>query len=132
MCQVWGVGVGVTSAAGPVTPYVTAANTTAAPMNVAVHAHQMLRVIGGQGIVASRIGDDELGCELGRELAERGMSTQSIQIDTDRPTGQVFVTFEKGNHVFDIAKDSAWDGLQYDTGFSGLARGLVAPHTVLF
>ncbi|MFP6658546.1 MAG: PfkB family carbohydrate kinase [Pirellulales bacterium] len=93
-----------------------------APMNVAVHAHQMLRVIGGQGIVASRIGDDELGCELGRELAERGMSTQSIQIDTDRPTGQVFVTFEEGNHVFDIAKDSAWDGLQYDTGFSGLAR----------
>jgi fructokinase len=93
-----------------------------APLNVAVHAHQMLQRIGGQGIVASRIGDDRLGRELHGALAERHMSDQAVQIDGSRPTGQVFVTFQDGAHAFDIAKDSAWDALDYDGVLLRLAQ----------
>lgn len=92
-----------------------------APLNVAVHAHQLLREVGGRGVVASRVGDDELGKELTAELHRRKMTTGYVQMDEQRPTGQVFVTFDDGQHSFEIAKDSAWDALQFETSLAELA-----------
>ncbi len=94
-----------------------------APLNVAVHAHQLLRAAGGRGVVASRVGRDELGQELTAELDRRKMTTSYLQLDEARPTGQVFVTFDGGRHSFEIAKDSAWDALQFDSSLAELAAG---------
>ncbi len=79
-----------------------------APANFAFHAHQF----GHEGIVVSRIGDDDLGREILRELTDRGPRTDAIQVDPDRPTGTVQVTVaDDGTHDFVITPDVAWDRL---------------------
>lgn len=79
-----------------------------APANFAFHAHQL----GHDGIVISRIGQDELGQNILRELSDRGLRTDAIQIDGDRPTGTVHVTVaEDGSHDFLITPNVAWDRL---------------------
>ena len=46
-----------------------------APLNVAVNAHQLASALGlGEGIVASRIGQDAAGSQICEALRERGMS----------------------------------------------------------
>ena len=54
-----------------------------APANVAFHAQQL----GCRGLVASCVGQDELGDELRAYLDERGLDTSLIQSDADHPTG---------------------------------------------
>ena len=94
-----------------------------APLNLAVHAHQLGQVCGGRGIVVSRIGQDELGSLLLDDLRQRGMSTDYIETDPDRPTGRVYVDFdEQGRAQFDIVRDAAWDVLQFDPDLEVLAR----------
>src|SRR4051794_4783570 len=63
-----------------------------APLNVAVHAHQLATVIGGRGVVASRVGRDGPGQDVLAELLARGMPTDAIQVDDEHPTGRVVVT----------------------------------------
>lgn len=94
-----------------------------APLNVAVHAHQLARPRGGQGIVFSRIGQDELGERVLEELRRRGMSTDHIQTDPDRDTGRVYVRFDaSGRHSYEIVSNVAWDVLQFDPDTEHLAR----------
>ena len=54
-----------------------------APLNVAVHAHQVGQAIGGRGVVVSRIGQDELGRQVLQELCRRGMTRGYVQTDPD-------------------------------------------------
>lgn len=94
-----------------------------APLNVAVHAHQLAAPRGGSGVVVSRVGQDELGSRVHEELAGRGMSTTYVQADPDHPTGRVFVRVdEQGQPDYDIADDAAWDWIQSDPDLTDLAR----------
>ncbi len=94
-----------------------------APLNVAVHAHQLIRSRGGRGVVLSRIGQDELGELVLAELRRRGMTTDHIQSDPDRDTGRVYVRFDaSGRHSFEIVENVAWDVLQFDPDTEDLAR----------
>lgn len=86
-----------------------------APLNVAVHAHQLLAPAGGRGLLVSRVGRDALGDRLRAELASRGMSDAQVQSDPERPTGTVAVTLENGEPRYDIKKDVAWDRLAFTT-----------------
>lgn len=89
-----------------------------APLNFAVHAHQL----GNEGIVVSRVGQDELGRQLYDELRSREMSLDHVQTDPDKPTGTVNVSFGgQGRPSYDIVEDVAWDWLQYDPGLEWLA-----------
>ena len=92
-----------------------------APLNVAVHAHQMVVTLGGQGIPASRIGPDELGRRLIDELTERAIPTVGLQFDPERPTGRVLVTLHDGEPTYDIVPDTAWDRLEFSADWKGLA-----------
>ncbi len=94
-----------------------------APLNVAVHAHRLLRQAEvGRAVVVSRIGQDDLGRELLTQLGERGIDAGWIQSDPDRPTGRVYVMTDDEGEVrgYDIA-DAAWDVLQYDPDLEALA-----------
>src|SRR5438067_7101191 len=73
-----------------------------APLNVAVHAHQMASILGGCGIPASRIGRDELGRRVIDELSARGIPTSALQLDEERPTGRVLVTLREGEPSYEI------------------------------
>ncbi len=90
-----------------------------APLNVAVHAQQL----GNQGMVVSRVGQDELGRRVEQDLRSRGMSTEYLQTDPDRPTGTVSVELNTaGQPTFTITPQVAWDALQFDPDTESLAR----------
>ena len=60
-----------------------------APLNAAVQAQQIGRFLGGYAVMASRIGNDELGQALVDTLQSRGMDTDPLQRDPEAPTGTV-------------------------------------------
>jgi fructokinase len=94
-----------------------------APLNVAVHAHQLAQPLGGRGVVVSRVGQDDLGRQLLDELKSRGMTTDYVQADPDRDTGKVYVGHgADGQPTFDIVRHVAWDWLSFDPGDDSLAN----------
>ena len=93
------------------------------PLNVAVHAHQLGQVRGGCGIVVSRVGQDELGAQVRRQLTDRRMAVDYVQADPDHATGKVLVAVsEQGEPTYEIAQNVAWDWLQWDPDLEDLAR----------
>ena len=92
-----------------------------APLNVAVHAHQIAQGVGGSGVVASRVGHDALGERVFEELAARGMTADYVQRDAERPTGTVLVELRGGEPSYEIVRDVAWDGLELTAGLERLA-----------
>ena len=94
-----------------------------APLNAAVHAHQLAAVRGGRGVIVSRLGQDELGKRAQNELTGRSISTEYIQMDPDHSTGKVHVTVdEDGQPDYEIVEHVAWDWLQWDPDLEHLAR----------
>ncbi len=89
-----------------------------APTNFAY----MTTVLGDEGIVASRVGNDGLGheaCELMREL---GLSTSYLQFDPGHDTGTAEVLIDStGQPTFAIKESVAWDFLQWTPAWEKLA-----------
>src|SRR5262245_16443978 len=84
-----------------------------APLNVVVHAQQLVAPLNGQAVMVSRIGSDGLGQRLLDELRARRLSTTYLQIDPDRPTGTVRVNLDQGEPRYEIVGDVAWDRLAF-------------------
>ena len=94
-----------------------------APLNMAVHAHQLARGRDGEGVVVSRVGQDEPGQRVLDQLAQRGVNTQYLQSDPDRQTGEVYVGVdEHGEPDFQIVDGVAWDWLQFDPDLESFAK----------
>ena len=89
-----------------------------APANFAY----MARVLGNEGIAASRIGVDSLGQEALQQLQRSGLSTAFVQQDSQHPTGTVAVSVDaEGQPEFTIAGDVAWDFLEWSAAWAELA-----------
>lgn len=98
-----------------------------APLNMAVHAHQLAAAHGGRGVVVSRVGQDDLGKQIAAEVTARGMSAAYLQADPDHRTGRVYVGLDaKGQPEYDIVRDVAWDWLSFDFDVDQLAQGCEA------
>ena len=81
-----------------------------APLNVAVHAHQLAAALGlGEGIVVSSVGNDAHGQQLLCAIRARAMSTRYITIDHQHPTGRVSVFIRDGEPGYQIELPAAWD-----------------------
>lgn len=94
-----------------------------APSNFAYHS----QLLGDRAVVASRVGDDELGREALRELARAGVEAGYVQLDYDCPTGTVGVEIDaRGEPHFTVNKDSAWDKLCLSERWEGLASEVEA------
>jgi len=79
-------------------------------------------LLGNQGIVASRVGNDALGNEARERLATLGVTTEFLQSDQTHPTGTVQVSVDHaGQPKFEIAEGVAWDFLEWTTEWQGLA-----------
>lgn len=76
-----------------------------APFNVAAH----LQAFGLCPVLISRVGHDVLRDRVLGKMSERGMETVGIQIDKNRPTGQVKVHEDEGGHRFEILPLQAYD-----------------------
>ena len=93
-----------------------------APLNVAFHANQLLKNTDGSGAVASRVGDDTLGRRLVQEIQSKGMATEWLQKDADRPTGTVQVDITAGDDaLYHISENVAWDQLEFTPQWKNLA-----------
>jgi fructokinase len=97
-----------------------------APFNVARH----LRAFGLDPLLISRTGSDPLRDALLEEMVNLGMSTAGIQRDPERPTGQVQVILEDGNHRFEILPDQAYDHICAETTKQTLGEN--PPHLAYF
>jgi diaminopimelate decarboxylase len=89
-----------------------------APANFATQA----AALGDRGVVASRVGTDDLGDQIRTCLAARELGTRYVQQDPERPTGTVRVALDAdGQPDFTIAQDVAWDALAWTPEWKALA-----------
>ena len=89
-----------------------------APANFAYFA----TLLGEEGIVASRVGQDELGNEAVNRIASKGLSAAAIQRDDTHPTGTVGVTIgADGQPDFTINGGVAWEHMAWTPIWSALA-----------
>lgn len=90
-----------------------------APANFAY----MTSLLGDDGIVASRIGADNLGDEALRRLESLGVNTSFIQRDATYRTGVANVSVDaKGQPSFQIAQPVAWDYFEWTPAWQSLAQ----------
>src|SRR5690348_8320705 len=83
----------------------------------------MASMLGDEGIVASRIGDDPLGHETLAKMKSVGLNTESLQVDSQHPTGTAIVQVDAdGQPKFTITPDVAWDFLQWTPSWRTLAE----------
>jgi len=90
-----------------------------APANFAY----MTSLLGDDGVVASRVGDDELGAEAKQRLERLGLRTNCVQVDSEHRTGLANVQVdEKGQPTFEIVQPVAWDFLEWTEEWLSLAQ----------
>ena len=90
-----------------------------APANFAYCSH----LLGDRGIVASRVGRDQLGQDIRESLAKAGISDQFLQSDSSQPTGTVRVQLDpSGQPKFQITEPAAWDFLEWTGDWQALAK----------
>ncbi len=89
-----------------------------APANFAY----MANVLGDQGIVASRVGNDELGREARAAMQGLGLSTSYVQQDDQHQTGTAGVLIDSGGQpTFTIKESVSWDFLEWTPAWEELA-----------
>ena len=80
-------------------------------------------LMGDQGIVASRVGEDTRGIEALRRMEELGLNIDHVETDREHPTGTVKVHVDgNGQARFDIAHPVAWDFLHWTLDWQRLAE----------
>lgn len=90
-----------------------------APFNFTFHCHQL----GHPAVIVSRVGDDDLGRELRKEVCRLGLSDEFIQIDPEHPTGTVLVTLDEHKvPTYTITENVAWDFIEWNEHLQQLAR----------
>jgi fructokinase len=89
-----------------------------APANFAY----MANVLGEQGIVASRVGHDDLGTEARAVMQELGLNTSYVQQDDQHQTGTAEVIIDAaGQPTFTIKESVSWDFLEWTVAWEELA-----------
>ena len=93
-----------------------------APLNFAVHASRLGRVIGKTAAIVSRVGRDPRGAAIRSFLTEAGTVVDFLQEDAVRPTGWAPVTLDAdGQASFEIVRDVAWDYIETTADLEALA-----------
>jgi fructokinase len=84
-------------------------------------------LLGNQGIVASRLGDDAHGREALQRLRALGLDLDHVQSDCAHETGTVQVELDdKGVPQYQILRPVAWDFLEWTADWQNLARNAAA------
>jgi fructokinase len=90
-----------------------------APTNFAY----MTSLLGDEGVVASRVGDDPLGADAVEAMHRLGLNTDFLQRDPRNPTGTAEVDFDQaGQPHFTITEPVAWDFLESTSDWERLSR----------
>lgn len=80
-------------------------------------------LMGDQGIVASRVGEDSRGIEAMRRMEDLGLDIDHVQTDQKFPTGTVNVKVDvQGFAHYQICQPVAWDLLEWTDDWQKLAE----------
>ncbi|MBW7995492.1 MAG: carbohydrate kinase [Candidatus Glassbacteria bacterium] len=90
-----------------------------APFNLAYR----LAELGEHALIASRVGDDDLGSSALIAAQKLGVDTSLVQSDPDRPTGTVEVKLSGGEPEFRIVSGVAFDWIELTAGLDDAAAG---------
>ncbi len=80
-----------------------------APFNVACH----LKGFGLDPLFISRIGTDDPGLEVLRNMKSRGLSLAGLQEDDHKKTGEVRVIIDNDEPSYEIMDDTAYDHIEF-------------------
>jgi fructokinase len=84
-------------------------------------------LMGDQGIVASRVGQDARGIAALRRMEELGLDIDTVQTDPQHPTGTVKVDIDvQGVARYEIQQPVAWDFLSWTGEWQRLAEEIDA------
>jgi fructokinase len=90
-----------------------------APANFAY----MANVLGDKGIVASRVGHDQLGREALQAMQDLDLSSEYVQQDNQHATGVAEVSIDSdGQPTFTIKEPVAWDFLEWTPAWQELSK----------
>ncbi len=82
-----------------------------------------LKGFGLDPLFISRVGDDKNGRKVFDSMNDWGLSTEALQVDKEHQTGMVEVMLDKGEPTFSILPDQAYDFIDEDFMWSGIAGG---------
>jgi fructokinase len=89
-----------------------------APANFAYRMNSL----GHEGLLVTRLGNDDLGRRAADLVGAQGMSTEFVQWDDAHPTGTVPITLEAdGSPIFTILPNVAFDCIEATDSLLGLA-----------
>ncbi len=88
-----------------------------APANFAV----MCSRLGDHAIIASRVGDDQLGRQAQAMLAGFPVDSSYLQVDNNHVTSSVTVSLSNGQAKYVIHEPVAWDYLEFSPNWLSLA-----------
>jgi fructokinase len=90
-----------------------------APANFAYCSH----LLGDRGMIASRVGNDQMGKRVRKRLEKAGIPHLCLQADDSQPTGTVRVQVDSaGQPQFEITQPAAWDYLEWTKDWQDLAK----------
>lgn len=90
-----------------------------APANFAFHAN----ALGAESFVVTKVGDDELGREIGKIFVDHHLSLRFLEVDSQYPTGTVVVHLtDKGQPSYEIVEKVAWDQIEAGRSVLDFAR----------
>ncbi|MDP9050262.1 MAG: carbohydrate kinase [Acidobacteriota bacterium] len=79
--------------------------------------------LGSNAVLASRVGSDEHGTRIVRELAAFPVDTNFVQRDPLLPTGKVTVAIDtEGQPAYCIHENAAWDAFEFSPAWTQLAQ----------
>jgi fructokinase len=82
----------------------------------------MANVLGDQGVVASRVGNDDLGREARGVMQRLGLDTSFVQQDDQHETGAARASIDAaGQPSFTIKEPVSWDFLQWTAAWEELS-----------
>lgn len=94
-----------------------------APANFAYCSH----LLGNRGIVASRVGNDDLGGEIRLRLKSAELTDEYLQTDSFYPSGTVLVEIDaQGVPRYQITAPAAWDFMEWTRAWEELASSVDA------
>ncbi len=100
----------------------TGARFGGAPANFACH----ITALGGQAVMVSAVGRDDLGRQSLAEFAQHGVDAKYVATN-EQPTAQVLVQLDSQGHAsYEFPEDTAWDHLAWTESLEGLAASASA------
>ena len=78
--------------------------------------------LGDHGVIASRVGDDQLGRHAQAVLSGLPVDSSYIQLDTNHVTSSVSVSLTEGQAKYVIHEPVAWDYLEFTSAWLTLAQ----------